>query len=440
MLKQFEHFLYNELKVRRDQNILLAVSGGMDSMCMWHLFRETNIKYGIAHCNFKLRGKESDGDAQFVKDSCNENEQLFSTSFDTKSYADEKKISIQMAARELRYHYFEKIKKEHHFDLVALAHHLDDQIETFFIQLIRKAGIGALGGMPVVNEKLVRPMMFTYRSKIESFVKKRNIQFHEDKSNASDAYLRNKIRHHLIPSLKSENPDFSEDVLKMMNEFESVDAKVNDYFEIINKTLEIRRDKEIAYQIDDLLALPNSELFFEKLLRNHGFNASDIHDVWKSMKGQSGKIFYAPGYTLLKDRNELVIVEKGSEDEDIYEMKKDELLLFTEIPFEIRIIDTKRGYNLEKNENYGQFDYDKLKQGIIFRKWKKADYFFPIGLSGKKKLSNFFVDEKYNLLQKGRQWLMITGGDICWIVGKRIDDRFKVDGKTKKIIELIYRG
>lgn len=436
MKEAFEIFLFEKLAVHRHSKFLLAVSGGMDSMCMWHLFRRCGLNFIVAHCNFQLRKEESGIDEEFVKAYAQSNENVFTKRFDTKTYSDQNSLSIQMAARELRYKFFEDLKGEHDCDYIVTAHHLDDQVETFFIRLFRNSSLQSFSGIPSKTDTLLRPMMFTGRESIEHYVVNHEVPYREDESNASDAYLRNRIRRSLIPAMQKVLPNFKSSVIEVMQNMKDVSDSFDDYVE--KKKAELLRygNEEIRISINDLKKIELPNLFLEVYIRQLGFAKSVIKNLIQALTSDPGKTFYSKNYRIIKDRDDLIILPLVLDKDDEIVVNKNELLLKNDLFFKAGISEKKD--QLLKNLAPGSalLDFDTLEDIITFRKWKHGDYFFPLGLGGKKKISDYFIDSKYSLVDKERQWLMLSGNEICWVVGRIIDDRFKIRENTKLILLL----
>lgn len=436
MIEELKKYLEKDLGFNTHQKLVLAVSGGRDSMCMWFMMRELKLNYVVAHCNFKLRGDDSDADEELVKTYCLPEEKLFIKSFDTLGFAKKSGISIQMAARELRYSWFDELLKNEKADKVATAHHLDDQVETFFIQLLRKGDVGSLTGIPVITKNRIRPLMFTNRSNITRFVLKNEITFREDRSNASDTYLRNKLRIHLIPAIEKIDINLKTKVLDLMNELKHVNEFIQHYINEWDEKLSFKKNNDVYYSISGIKKLDFSDLFIERIMQAKGFNKSNAEMVKKAIEGQSGKVFYGLNKKLIKDREHLIFTDIDEADQVHYSLHKDELCDFTNLPIEISVGDLSAIPHLESSKEIAYLDYDKLNSHIIFRQWKHGDYFIPLGMKGRRKLSNYFIDKKYSVSEKNRQWLMISGEEICCLIGERIDDRFKITDETTSVLTI----
>jgi tRNA(Ile)-lysidine synthase len=435
MLKRFKEFIKQENLFAKNQKILVAVSGGIDSVALCYLMHEAGCHFGIAHCNFQLRGKESDGDEKFVKQlSLKFHVPFYCKDFNTQKFSEEKKISVQMAARDLRYAWFEEIRKKYNFDYIAVAHHQDDEIETFFINLIRGTGIAGLHGIKSKAGKIIRPLMFANRKEIEEYVSKNKIRFREDSSNSSLKYLRNQVRHQLIPQLKKMNPEIEETIKSEISRIRKVEIVFYRSVEEKRKTIEKKEGSIIKFDIKKLLSLENRELYLFEFLKPYGFSGDIIEKISEGLKAESGKQFFSTTHRLIKDRSFLILSLSTTEISrwkfiitDGYKELKDPVHL------KFRTENISRKFKLLKDKNIAMFDHEKLAFPLTLRKWRSGDFFYPFGMKGKKKLSDLFTDLKLSLYDKENVWLLCSGNDIIWVVGYRSDERYKVSKDTKKV-------
>tara|TARA_Y100001933_G_C18919399_1_gene530384 strand:+ start:9 stop:1187 length:1179 start_codon:yes stop_codon:yes gene_type:complete len=381
----------------------------------------------LAHCNFQLRGKESLRDEEFVKSIAKKyNIKLHLKRFNTDKYIKKHAVSTQMAARNLRYNYFDKLLKEYSFNKIVIAHHEDDRIETFFINLLRGTGIKGLTSMKARTGNIVRPLLNFSRQNIESYLKEINAVYCKDSSNQDVKYLRNKIRHSLMPVLKDINPDFNKIMTKNISNLDSIEKIINENILQIKQKLIFKERETYKVDIKNLLKLNNSEAIIHEIFSEYGF--TQIDKIIKACKSQSGKIFYSKNYQLVIDR-EYIIIEKIEELEAERDILISENLIDYPISMSLRILNKPVDYNT----NCANLDFDKLSFPLKLRKWKKGDRFQPLGMNNFKKLSDFFIDQKYSILEKKRQWILCSGKDIIWILGNRIDDRYRVTSSTKNI-------
>lgn len=437
MIKKFEKYYQNQHLFAKTDNILLTVSGGRDSVVMVHLFHQAKLNFGIAHCNFKLRGKEADKDEQFVKALAEKlNVPFYTISFNTKEFANEKKISTQMAARELRYHWFEEIRVKNNFNYVATAHHKNDVTETLLINLTKGTGLSGLHGIFSKNGTIIRPLLCFNRTEINDFVKSNKIKFREDKSNEETKYVRNKIRHNIIPELEKINPSFIETIFSETQQFAELEQFIETKINKDRKKCFSIKNENIEIDIPKLLKLKPLKTYLFYFLKPYGFNADDLNDVMNSLEKQSGKKFLSKTHQIIKDRNQLIIsIIKNAENK---EFKVETLKDFSQLPIHVnaKIVSKERLKAIKKDKNYAYLDVDKIHFPLMLRKWQQGDKFKPFGMKGVKKLSDFFVDEKLSLLEKEVIWLLTSNNKIVWVVGHRIDDDFKLTIKTQQVLQL----
>jgi len=414
------------------KKLLIACSGGLDSTVLTRLLKELNFNISLAHCNFSLRGKESDGDEEFVIALADKlSIPIFNKTFDTKQYATSHKVSTQMAARDLRYNWFNELCDAHQFDFVLTAHHLDDDLETFFINLSRGTGLRGLTGIPEVNEKIVRPLLNFNREEILKYATDKNINWREDSSNASPDYLRNKLRLEVLPKYKELGKSVLKNFQQSQNHLQDSQLLVKDYLVLIQALVVTQTKEGLQFNINKLLELPNTEALLYELLSPYGFTAWE--DIVGLLKTQSGKQVFSNTHRLLKNREVLLLTEIQKEDEiktlliseDIKEIDK---------PIQLKFEIVERFSELNKNTVF--VDKQKLSYPLLLRKWEKGDVFYPFGMKGKKKLSKFFKDEKLSLVAKEKIWVLFSKNKIVWVVGMRSDSRFKVGDDTREVLKI----
>ena len=438
-----------------NKKIILALSGGIDSMVLSDLLLQAKTDFVVAHCNFHLRGEESDGDEQFVRDYASRNGlTIYVKHFETETYAKEHGISIEMAARDLRYAWFEELRQQLGYDYIAVAHHADDQLETFFINLLRGAGIRGLKGMQPVNGPIIRPLLNISRAEIQQYAEEHHLQWREDHTNAETLYLRNKIRHELLPVIDSISKEGRASILKSISHLASenelyralVDEKLsqmvaplrgaNSYVGSDSTDLASLRDAEgLRLSLTANRYLPSvgeglrcfpltSQLLFE-WLRDYGFNTDQVHFIHEALStGQPGTSFFSKTHRVTIERDGLELTSICNNND-----------ISIEISYQQIVKD--ENYQIDPSPQVAQLDCDKLTFPLQLRKWQAGDRFHPLGMKGSKLLSDFFVDQKMTTRQKEECQVLTTVQDeIVWVVGRRIDDRFKVTDKTKTILKV----
>ena len=432
MLEKFKNHLDQNFPHLYGKKLLLTVSGGIDSVVLVHLCKKIQLEIGVAHCNFQLRDTESDEDELFVQELCTQyNIPIFIQKFSTSDYAVQRKLSTQLAARELRYNWFNEIIENNNYDYIVTAHHLDDQIETFLINLTRGTGLEGLTGIPEQNDKIIRPLLIFSRNEIENFANKNQIDWREDSSNASDKYLRNKIRHAVVPVLKQLNPSFLTSFQETLNHLKQSVELVEDVTAIMYERIVTQLDNKIQINIEELLKLKNYKSYLYQWLKEYGFTA--WNDIYNLPHTQSGKQVFSNSYILLKDRNYLLLSPKEKE-----ELKEsffiNENLKNHKVPLNLSFCNISYISNSDNNIIF--VDEDKLQFPLEIRKKKEGDSFYPSGMNGKKKLSKYFKDEKYSLLEKEEQWLLVSNNEIVWVIGKRADQRFLANENTQNTLKI----
>ena len=432
MLQKLVNHIDQNLHFLIGKKLLIACSGGLDSVALTHLLKKLAFDIALAHCNFSLRGKESDEDENFVVHLADKlSIAVFTETFDTKKYASEHKLSTQMAARELRYRWFEEIRSDFKYDYVLTAHHADDKLETFLINVSRGTGLRGLTGIPEKNETIVRPLLPFSRKELLQYAKQNNLHWREDSSNASTDYLRNQLRLEVIPKYKKANEGLLQSFQKTQRHLQSSAALIDDYMALVFQ-LVVREALE-GYRIDilKLQELPNSDTLLYELLHSFGFTAWE--DISTLMTAQSGKQVFSSTHRLLKDRNALLLTEIPSEtNKNEFFISENEKEITH--PIHLKFNSTKKMGNIMASEVY--VDSDKITYPLLLRKWREGDVFQPFGMKGKKKLSKFFKDEKLSLVAKENTWVLCSDAKIVWIVGMRLDDRFKISPETKEILKI----
>jgi len=436
MLQKFQNFVEENNLFNVNSKILLAVSGGIDSMVMLDLFNKAGYHFSIAHCNFKIRGEEADQDAYFVQQQavrlgCEYHEK----SFETLKFARSHSISVQMAARDLRYQWFEELLSEYAYDAYASAHHQDDLVETFLINLSRSTGIAGLSGMKPKIGNRIRPLLFTNSTEIEAYKNANHILFREDSSNQDQKYLRNQMRHQIIPLFKEINPAFSENLVETMEYLKSIEFIYHDFInEARSKCILDQDENTCKISIEQLTSMDYPEACLFEFLQPYNFNKDVVRDVFSALKGSSGKIFISHSHRLLHDRKYLIVEPKVSKDNSSFQYYIEEKTKAIEQP--VRLEFKKREYKrikIDPSPLIAHLDIEKLSFPLVIRKWKEGDYFYPLGMEGKKKISDFLIDIKIPVFDKERIWLLCSEEQVVWVIGLRIDDRFKITTETQSV-------
>ncbi|HKC69791.1 MAG TPA: tRNA lysidine(34) synthetase TilS [Bacteroidia bacterium] len=436
MIKAFTAYIQKHALFTTNNMLLVALSGGADSMALCELLKATGFSFYVAHCNFTLRGKEADNDEKFVIDYCKKNKiKCFTKKFKTAKYAENKGISIQMAARQLRYTWFNKLMNEHSFDYLLTAHHANDNIETFFINLLRGSGINGLKAILPKKDKTVRPLLFATRAEIETYIAENKILYREDSSNKEDKYLRNQLRLQVIPALKKINPSFEKTVSTEIEILQQANLVLQEEVENQRKKLLLKESSAYKISIKNLIKTTAPKLILFELIKDFGFNTTQANNVYNGLQAQSGKVFTNDTHTIVKDREYLIIKKNEKEIQSDFFINADTNLLKYPIKIKIEFIKGNIDSILQKDFISGKayIDADKITFPLTLNKWQKGDKFKPLGMKGFKKVSDFFTSEKATLFDKQNQWILRCNNDIVWLVGKRVDDRFKVTGSTKKI-------
>jgi len=434
MFEQFQNHIKTNFLFLKEKKLLLAVSGGIDSMVLVHLCQQLQFDFAVAHCNFQLREKESDDDENFVK-SYSEKLQipLFIQKFDTEALSKQQKLSIQVVARNLRYDWFYSLLANHNFDYLLTAHHLDDSVETFLINFTRGSGLDGLTGIPEQNDKIIRPLLPFYRNEIEIFAHENKIAWREDSSNNSDKYLRNKLRHHVIPIFKELNPSFLASFENTIGHLKQTQSLADDASKSLYSKVITEDENHTIIDVVKLLKQENYKAYLFDWLQPFGF--SDWTAVYDLIHSQSGKQVHSESHTLLKNRETLLLFPKQDiTNDNVYWIQKEQSEV--NFPLKLSICNVDDISNPSSHTIF--VDEEKLQFPLTLRRWKEGDVFHPFGMTGKKKLSKYFKDEKFSLHDKANIWLLCFNDKIIWITGKRQDERFKVTDATTKILQIKY--
>ena len=435
MKEQIQQYIIQHQLLSGEKPVVVGISGGADSVALLHILVSLGYKCIAAHCNFNLRGDESFRDEQFTIDFTKRLQvPLCKISFETNKYAQDNRLSVEMAARELRYRWFEELLNTYDADAVAVAHHRDDSVETLLINLTRGSGLTGLTGIKPKNGNVVRPLLCVSREDIYAYIENNGLEYVTDSSNSSDIYTRNFIRLKVIPLLEEINPSVKASLARTANHL--YDASL-----IYNHSIEEARRVIIQsnrLSISALLSFPAPATILYEMLKPYGFSRTVCESIFTVLEKDSGKIFYSSTHRLLKDRSDLLIDVLSGEDNRAYliNLEDDNVDLPVELKPEIVVI--KEDYQIEKDRKFAYFDFDKLSFPLVLRHWQEGDWFVPFGMKGKKKVSDYFSDKKFSLFDKEKTWLLCSGQDVIWIVGERTDNRYRIEKTTKRVLKLKF--
>lgn len=436
MLEQLSNHIDRHALCKITDKILLAVSGGLDSMVMLHLMRQAGYRLGVAHANFQLRGDESVADEVLVRDTCQRNHiPFFCRRFDTPAYAADRRISVQMAARDLRYAYFGELLTAEGYDLVATGHHYTDVVESVLLNIIRGTGIDGFRGIAVKKGKIIRPMLFATRRMIESYALKEKIVWREDASNASDDYQRNFLRHQVIPRMEEMNPAFEQGFRQTHERLLGARALMLQYLEGFRRSaLEVRNDRETLVNIRMVDESPSPAVLLWELIKEHGFNFTQCCNMVEDH--HPGTIFHSDSHQVVVDRTHYIIERKQATGFVRRTIERGQSFA-GETPFVLSLREVAReNFHLKMDSSLGQLDADRLQFPLVWRKWEAGDYFVPLGMQQEKKLSDFLIDLKVPFNSKADLTVVQSGKDIVWVAGFRVSERYKVTDKTRRVLIL----
>jgi tRNA(Ile)-lysidine synthase len=432
MLPEFLHFIEKEKLFNKNTKLLVAVSGGIDSVCLAHLLHLSGFNFAIAHCNFKLREEESNQDENFVKLLAEEwGVPCYTKQFDTELYAQTHKINIQMAARELRYEWFAQLKEKYGFDKIVTAHHKEDSIETFFINLFRGSGTSGLKGISITNKAIVRPLLFALRKDIVKHIQAFKLEYREDSSNASKKYLRNKIRQDLIPQIQQIDEKAIGGIVQSMLHLKKENELL---LYLIKKELQeyIGEEKGFSINIEKLKQHPHADVLLFYALKEYNFNQDIVSDILQSEL--SGKQFYSWSHKAILNRAwlELIPIERNDVVTSLF-IQKDCAEIISPLPMRFFML-KKEELSISADRKKAFLDADKLAWPLQLRKWQAGDSFKPLGMKGSKKVSDFLIDEKISLAEKEKTFVLCSNNCIVWLAGHRIDEDYKVKENTTNIL------
>ena len=432
MIDQFQIYINRYNLIAEGDKLILALSGGIDSMVLADLLLKAKVEFVAAHCNFHLRGEESDGDEKFVRkfaEKCGI--QCFVKHFETEKYAAEQGISIEMAARDLRYSWFEELRQQLNYDKIAVAHHADDQAETFFINLLRGAGLNGLKGMKPQNGVIIRPLLWALREQIRKYAVENQILWREDHTNAESVYLRNKIRNQLLPIFDELHPEARQGLYKSLKHLASENELYRELLkEKLSQIVVLKDDCQI---VDKQYFVSNFQLLFE-WLRQFGYNTEQCGFIHETMHSGIGNHFDSTTHRLVVGRDELQLFEIKEDPNDEIQIEIGEEEIFSPVHLCFSKLEKTSDFVIDKSPEIAQLDFDTLQFPLTLRHWRHGDLLHPLGMKGSKLLSDFFVDQKFTEYQKQNVWLLVSAdGDILWVVGYRIDERFKVMDSTRML-------
>ena len=446
MLEQFQAYINRYNLIAEGDKVILALSGGIDSMVLADLLLKAKVEFVAAHCNFHLRGNESDGDDWFVRKFAeNRGIQCFVKHFETEKYAVKYGISIEMAARDLRYAWFEQLRQQLGYDKIAVAHHADDQAETFFINLLRGAGLNGLKGMKPQNGVIIRPLLWASREQIRKYAVENHIVWREDHTNVESVYLRNRIRNQLLPVFDELQPKARQSLYKSLEHLSAENELYRSLLkeklaQIVEREGEIQRlpySKIIKAEVPEPVEGPTSsfQLLFE-WLRQFGFNTDQCHFIYDAIGTGIGNQYCSPTHCVVIGRDNLQLSEIKEKTDDEIQIKVGEKEVLLPLHLCFSKLEKTADFIINKSSDVAQLDSDKLRFPLALRHWRHGDRFCPLGMKGSKLLSDFFVDQKFTEYQKQNVWLLVSAdGVILWVVGYRIDDRFKIVNDTKTVFE-----
>lgn len=445
MLNRFLTFINEQQLLKPHQKTLLTVSGGIDSMVLATLFWQAKLPFEIAHCNFGLRAEESDGDEFFVKQWAQEHHiQCFTKRFDTTQYANSKGISIQMAARELRYDWFNELRQTHGFDWIATAHHRNDVVETVLFNLVRGTGIAGLHGIRPKSGVLIRPLLFMNRIEIEAFSVDNQVLWREDSSNVTNHYHRNLLRNKVIPLLKEINPNLEKTLMQTVEKLAATEVIFEEAIEQTSQAVWQENEAVfIDFQVLNTMTVPTLRLF--ELVKKFGFNYHQCQEIVASIDAQSGKHFESSTHTLVRDRQFLILKERllhtPETSVEIWEHQQEVQVGTMLLKMSILTAKEWSEQTLQSNQWTAYFAVDELRYPLVVRKWQQGDWFCPFGMGGKrKKISDLLIDKKISILEKEKVLVLSSNEQIMWVIGLRTDERFKVSAQTQRILEVKIGG
>lgn len=434
MINRFLDYIRENNLFSKNSKILVAVSGGIDSMVMASLFIKCGYSIGIAHCNFSLRGDESDGDEKLVQQfAATNNIPFYHIRFETLKYAYRKKVSIEVAARELRYNWFEQIRQEHNYDCVAVAHNLNDNVETVLLNITRGTGLTGLAGMRNKNSFIVRPLLFATREEIVNFSLAERINYRDDHTNAETKFSRNKIRHLVIPVLKEINPAVEKEINECATRLSELDTFLNKQIDSIKRSIFTVENETTYANIEQLSAYANNLSVVYELFKDFGVNSTLTRNILEITSAPSGKWISTPTHRILRDREQLIIARHNKETFTPIIINNVDDINDTGF-LSAKIVDVDDNFLISKQKQSAYLDFEKVSFPMILRGWEEGDSFVPLGMKGRKKVSDYLIDNKISIHDKEKTLLLTSDKKIVWLIDERIDDRYKITNLTRKAL------
>jgi tRNA(Ile)-lysidine synthase len=451
LTEKFKKFIAQENLFSPKEKLLLAISGGIDSVVLCELCHQSGFDFIIAHCNFQLRGQESKRDENFVRTLAEKyGKEFLVKKFDTKNYADENKVSIQVAARELRYAWFTEVvdrwpmtdvrqnEQRPTINCIVTAHHLNDSIETLLMNFFKGTGISGLHGILPKQGKIIRPLLFSKKEELKQFAEENNLKWVEDSSNESDKYSRNYLRLNIIPALKEIYPTLADNLANNINRFKEIEILYHQSIDHHKKNLLEKKGNEIHIPVLKLKKTCPLDAIVYEIIKDYNFSPQQVDEVVNLLDSESGKYIQSSTHRIIKNRNWIIIApnDPGEAEHLIIEGVGRWQLIVGELQIQKL---SATNYKLQNENNIASLDADKISFPLLLRKWKQGDYFYPLGMHKKKKLSRFFIDNKFSKTDKEKSWVLESNKKIAWVIGMRIDDRFKITPQTKNILNIEMR-
>ena len=424
---------------KKTDKIIVAISGGPDSVALLLSLWELGYNIEAAHCNFHLRGEESDRDMNFTTAlSAALKVKLHVTHFNTAEFAQSRQLSIEMAARQLRYNWFEEIRKENNAQYIAVAHHANDVVETFFINLTRGSGLHGLTGIKAKNGSIVRPMLTVTRQEIIQYLDQKQQSYVIDSTNNESEYVRNKFRNIIIPQFEQINPSFNASMLRTIKHLSDCETFVCNQIKSLKQTAVTATSNCTHINLEPLAATGNYAFTLFEILREWNITPHIIESISRCPIESSGQYFRSGQYKILKNRTTLELIKEDQDSSgELVEIPQHTIAISAPVALQIQEGTAQEIIIEKKNPYIATFNIEKITFPLILRHWKEGDYFYPLGAGVRKKLSDFFINEKMSRNEKSATWLLTTADNqIMWIVGKRIDNRFRVDSATTKVLRI----